>query len=65
MRTPKYGAKFLTEFQDRLYFGTDRCYVGNYPKIITLLTDWRDSGMISETVFHKIAKENAVKLLGL
>ncbi len=65
MRCPEYGAKFLTEFQDRLYFGTDRCVVGYYPEMITLLISWRDSGMITETVFNKIARENAIKLLGL
>lgn len=69
MRTPEYGARFLTEFQDRLYFGTDRCNVEaeavGRPGIMTLLLDWRNSGKISETVFQKIARENAIKLLGL
>lgn len=64
-RNPEYGAKFLTEFQDRLFFGTDRCCLGVYPDIITLLIEWRDQGKISQTVFNKIAKENAIKLLGL
>jgi len=65
MRSPEYGAKFLTEFQDRLFFGTDRCCVGVYPEIINLLKSWKENGMITETVFNKITYENAAKLFGL
>lgn len=66
MRSPEYGAKFLTEFQDRLYFGTDRCNARCvYPEIAGMLIDWKEKGLITETVFNKIARENAIKLLGL
>lgn len=30
-----------------------------------LLCDWRDKGKISEAVFQKVARGNAIKLLGL
>ena len=64
-RDPEYGPKFMTEFQDRLLFGTDIVSPEMPIKIIDLLIDWRDTGAISEEVFQKVARENAVKLLGL
>lgn len=64
-RDSDYGPKFLDEFQDRLFFGTDICFFEMDIPLINLLLDWRDSKKISEAVFQKIAKENAIKLLGL
>lgn len=64
-RDHEYGPKFLTEFQDRLFFGTDFCCVGMPFPMLDLLLKWRDSGKISKGVFNKVARENAVKLLGL
>jgi len=64
-RDPEYGPKFLTEFQDRLLFGTDICFFEMPFPMIDLLIEWRDTKKISEEVFRKIARENAVKLLGL
>jgi len=64
-RDPDYGPKFLTEFQDRLLFGTDICPFDTPLPMIDLLLGWRDSKRISENVFNKVARENAVKLLGL
>ena len=67
MRDPEYAVKFLTEFQDRVFYGEDICSVTNqhpYPfkKFIEeLLAD----GKLSETVYRKVFRENAVKLLGL
>ena len=62
-RDPEYGPKFLTEFQDRLLFGTDFCCVGMPFPTLDLLLNWRDAGKISEAVFSKIARENAIKRL--
>jgi len=62
---PEYGPKFLAEFQDRLYFGTDICRVDVPFPTQDLLLAWRDKKKISEVVFNKIARGNAVKLLGL
>lgn len=64
-RDPDYGPKFLAEFQDRLLFGTDLCGFDTPCPMVDLLTDWRDEGKISEEVFAKIARENAIELLDL
>lgn len=60
-----YGPKFVEEFQDKLLFGTDLCGYNTPFAIVDLLLDWREKGLISETVFQKVARENAIKLLGL
>lgn len=64
-RDPDYGPKFLTEFQDRLLFGTDLCHPDMRIDLIDLLLDWRDTGKISEEVFNKVARENAVRVFRL
>ena len=64
-RDPDYGPRFLTEFQDRLLFGTDICSPDMPFPMVDLLLDWRDTGKITEEVFNKVARENAVKLLEL
>lgn len=64
-RDPEYGPKFMTEFQDRLLFGTDLCAPGTPTPMVDLLLEWRDTKKISEEVFNKVARENAIKLLQL
>ena len=64
-RDPEYGPKFLVEFQDRLLFGTDLCFFDMPFPMVDLLREWRDTKKISEEAFNKVARENAVKLLGL
>jgi len=64
-RDPEYGPKFLDEFQDRLLFGTDICFFDMPFPMVDLLLEWRDTKKISEEVFNKVARDNAVKLLGL
>lgn len=64
-RDHDYGPKFMTEFQDRLMFGTDLCSPDMPVPLIALLQQWRDSGKISQTVFNKVARENAIRLFGL
>lgn len=64
-RDPEYGPQFLTEFQDRLLFGTDLCAFDTPLPMVDLLNNWRDAGKISPTVFEKVARGNAIKLLGL
>lgn len=64
-RDDEYGPKFLTEFQDRIFFGTDICFPGMDIPMTDLLVNWRETGKISETVFQKVARENAAKLLML
>jgi predicted TIM-barrel fold metal-dependent hydrolase len=64
-RDPDYGVRFLEEFQDRLLFGTDICSYDSPFLMADLLRQWREEGPVSETVFRKVARENAVRLLGL
>jgi predicted TIM-barrel fold metal-dependent hydrolase len=64
-RDPKYGPGFLTEFQDRLLFGTDLCHYEQPFLLRELLLEWRSTQKITEEVFKKVARENAAKLLGL
>lgn len=64
-RDPDYGPAFLTEFQDRLFFGTDICGFNTPFPLVDLLIEWRDTGAISETVFAKVARENAIDFFDL
>jgi len=64
-RDEEYATKFLSEFQDRLFFGTDICAPDTPTPLVDLLLRFRDEGRISEDVFQKIARENAVRLLDL
>lgn len=64
-RDPAYAVKFLNEFQDRLMFGLDICVPDGPAPLVNFLIDLRDTRKISETVFQKIARENAIKLLKL
>ncbi len=64
-RDPAFGAAFLEEFQDRLYFGTDFALAGQDAPQIALLEAWNRAGRISAAVHEKIAWRNAARLLGL
>jgi len=66
MRDPEYAVSFLTEFQDRIFYGHDICSPTNNPFTFQEFFDGLyTSGAISETVYKKVARENALKLLGL
>jgi len=64
-RDHEYGPKFLTEFQDRMFFGTDLCFPTMPIDIIDLLIGWRDTKKITVEVFNKVARENAVRMFQL
>jgi predicted TIM-barrel fold metal-dependent hydrolase len=64
-RDPEYGPRFMDEFQDRLFFGTDMCAPDMQVDLPALMISWKETGKISETTFRKIAWENAAKLLEL
>ena len=64
-RDPEYGPKFLEEFQDRLLFGTDLITTSDQVGMADLLINWQKTKKISETVFNKIARDNAIKLFKL
>jgi len=61
----KLAAAFLTEFQDRLFFGTDFCCVGMKFGAMDLLLKLREEKLIAESVFRKIARENAIRFFDL
>ena len=65
-RDRKYAAKFLNEFQDRLMFAMDICAPEGY---IAPLGDFLKGlvadGSISQTVFDKVARGNAIRILGI
>lgn len=64
-RDEEYAVGFLDEFQDRLFFGTDICTPTTPTPLVDLLIELRDGGRISEKVFKKVARENAVRVLEL
>ncbi|MBE6379745.1 MAG: hypothetical protein E7047_02310 [Lentisphaerae bacterium] len=67
-RDEDYAVKFLNEFQDRLMFGIDICSAPSdeeHTLLINFLKKLLAEGKISQTVFNKIARENAIRLLNL
>jgi predicted TIM-barrel fold metal-dependent hydrolase len=64
-RDPGYAVQFLNEFQDKLLFGTDICSAKQEAPLAGFLLELRKDNKISETVFQKIARENAIRLLKL
>ena len=64
-RDPEYAVKFLNEFQDRLFFGTDICAPDTPTPLVDFLLELRNQQKISETVFQKVARENAIRVLEL
>ena len=65
LRNPELGLRFLSEFEDRLYFGTDMVAPDMPVETTSYLLSWREQGKISETTFRKIAYDNAAKLLDI
>lgn len=64
-RDEAFGVRFLTEFQDRLYFGTDICHPDSETPLPRYLLRLRDEGKLAPETFRKIARDNAVRLLKL
>lgn len=64
-RDPDYAVQFLNEFQDRLLFGTDITVPDKPTPMVDFLLDLYNKKRISKEIFQKIARENAIKLLGL
>lgn len=64
-RDPEYAAAFLTEFQDRLMFGTDICCFAQKIELPAFLLKLKNTGKISAAAFQKIAKDNACKFFNL
>ena len=64
-RDPEYAVKFLNEFQDRLLFGTDITSPDTPTPLRDFLLRLYREGRISEKVFWKVSRGNAIRLLGL
>ena len=64
-RDRAHAARFLNEFQDRLLFGTDLCYATQALPLAAFLLALRDDGLLPAAAFDKIARGNAIRLLGL
>ncbi len=67
MRDPEFAAKFMEEFQDRIYYGADVCnpeQTFQY-KFLEFLENLCETKCISQEVYEKIMYKNAEKLLGL
>ena len=65
-RDPDFGNKFLDEFQDRLYYGTDIASASkpSYPQV-EYFKKLKKEGVITDEAYEKITWKNAVKLLKL
>ena len=66
-RDPAFAVSFLTEFQDRIFYGCDICAVINtHPFAFRdFLDGLLSSGALSGTVYRKICRDNAAALLGV
>lgn len=67
MRDPVYTAKFLEEFQDRIFYGCDITTKEDpYPFVFRdFLDSMLEDGKITQNVYNKICRLNAEKILGL
>ena len=68
MRDEEYAVRFLTEFQDRLFFGLDICSIpvpDFHEQLPAFLKRLLAEKKITQVVFDKIARKNAERLLGL
>ncbi len=64
-RDKEFSAKFMAEFQDRLFFGTDITSPKMPVTIIPFLYEMLEGGYITQEIFEKIAYKNAEKFLGI
>ncbi len=65
LRDPAFGLRFLSEFSDRLLFGTDLLNTELLFPIGQMLDYWLFSKQLSESIYRKICCENAITLLKL
>jgi len=71
MRDPDFTIAFLEEFQDRIMYGCDICYphknpYEDYPfKFQAFMEEMVNTGKISEDIYRKIYRDNAIRILKL
>ena len=61
------GIRFLNEFQDKLLFGTDICFVDAPERMMLFnhLRDLKHGGDLSPQAYEKIMSANGLRLLGM
>ena len=64
-RDPEFGYRFMEEFQDKLYFGTDICNVPQENPIVPYFRKLKEEKLIAEDAYEKITWKNANRLLNL
>lgn len=64
-RDEAFGIRFLEQFQDRLFFGTDIALPNTPTPLIDLLLRLKKEHQISSACFDKVSRLNAAKLFGL
>ena len=62
-RDEESGLNFLNHFQDKLMFGCDFCRPGDIGKLAMWLDQKYTEGCIPETVYQKVCRENALRIL--
>lgn len=67
MRDEEYALRFLDEFQDRIFYGSDFFQGGEKSPFVfaSFFDSLYERGALSETVYCKIARENARRVFGL
>ncbi len=64
-RDPEFGYRFIEEFQDRLYFGTDMANVPQKLPIVDYFKKLEDDQLICAAALEKVSWLNASRLLKL
>ena len=64
-RDLEFGLRFMEEFQDRLYFGTDIAGNNQATPIVALFEELKTKKLLSAQAYEKITWKNAVNLLNI
>lgn len=64
-RDPEFGCRFMEEFRDRLYFGTDIANAVQELPIVAYFNALRANGTIDPEILDMIEWKNAARLFGL
>ncbi|MDD4774502.1 MAG: amidohydrolase family protein [Eubacteriales bacterium] len=65
LRDTEYAVTFISEFSDRIIFGTDICYDDQPVPQTGFLRELLNKGFITREIFENIAHANAERLLGI
>ena len=64
-RDPAFAVHFLTEFQDRLFYGSDSCNIAQKFEMKHWFDDLHESGRLPTIVWQKICRNNAIQFFNL